>query len=612
MGDQIAHRGPDHQGIYQSARGNLGLVHQRLAIVDLDPRSNQPMVSDCGNYVLVFNGEIYNHDSIRPRLEKDGYEFHSRSDTEVLLNALRAWGPDCLQEFNGMFAFALWDASKQSLFLARDRLGIKPLYYTEGKSGFAFTSDLKAFQACDSIEKKIDRKSLWQYLFYNYIPQPHSVFENIYKLLPGHYLEWDAHQGIRTRAYWHLPHGDEVDESNSVEAWTSELQERLSNAVDRRLMADVPVGAFLSGGLDSSAIVSHIPRAGMKTFTIGFEHQSNRLDLSRSKEMADYRGVENVQTILNESALDAYAGFSKILDEPFAESSVMALLCNFRIARDAGIKVILSGDGADELLGGYGYLFRLLRMEYSNRVPAGVWSTMLATSRASLAGFSPASKPGKVRDIYIERSLRALQRNGLASRHELLISGDNVDDLLALGAEGSDLPGLLHDDLLASAHAQAKEHAFSKLAQLLYAEVKVPLVNKHLAKLDKASMANSVEGRVPFLDHEFVEFAFRMPTKLRQHKDILKRSLVGNVPDSILQDRKRGFNVPMHEWLNKFIIRGDWNNMWTDRFEDVGIATKDSIRQLVHQNESNRKSNFYTLWSLHVLKQWLESNQFQT
>lgn len=610
MGNEIAHRGPDHQGIFQSADRRLGIVHQRLAIVDLDPRANQPMVSDCGNFVLAFNGEIYNHTQIRSELERAGYDFRSRSDTEVLLQAFRAWGAECLSKLKGMFAFAVWDEAKKSLFLARDRLGIKPLYYTDGKHGFAFGSDLKAFQACDQIEKKIDRQSLWQYLYYNYVPQPRSVFQHIYKLLPGHYLQWDRANGIRIHQYWDVE--PKPQKQLSVDEWTEELRRRLGQSVDERLMSDVPVGAFLSGGLDSSAIVSHISREDIKTFTIGFRYQSNTLDLRRSQEMATYRGVENVQTILDESALEYYDSFSKILDEPFAEASVMPLLCNFRFARQAGVKVILSGDGADEILGGYAYLFRLLRMERYNRVPPIAWSTMLAASNLALSGFSPSSKAGKVRDIYIDRSLRALSRSGLAMRHELIISGDNVDDLLTLGIDQARRTDILRDDLLQSSHTHEGMESAGALSQLLYAETKVPLVNKHLAKLDKASMANSVEGRVPFLDHEFVEFAFQLPDALRQHKKVLKRSLVGNVPQSILDDPKRGFNVPMHDWLNKFIIRGDWRNLWTDRFDDVEIASKESIRKLVGQNEANRKSNFYTLWSLHVLKQWLDSNRFET
>lgn len=611
MGNEIAHRGPDHQGVYHVAQSKLGMVHQRLAIVDLDPRSNQPMLSDCGNYVLAYNGEIYNHEAIRTELERAGYVFRSRSDTEVLLNAFREWGPDCLKRFNGMFGLAIWDLAKETMFLARDRLGIKPVYYSDGKAGFAFGSDLKAFQACDAIEKKIDRKSLWQYLFYNYVPQPHSIFENVFKLLPGHWLQWSPRKGLRTQAYWDVPLGNENAGMSEAE-WTSKLDELLGSSVERRLMSDVPVGAFLSGGLDSSAIVSHISRSDIKTFTIGFTHQSNTLDLSRSREMAEFRGVQNIQTILDESALDDYSGFSEILDEPFAESSVMALLCNFRIARDEGIKVILSGDGADEILGGYGYLFRLLAMERYQRVPTPIWSILLASSRAVLKGFSPTSKPGKVRDIYIEKTLQALRRDGLAERHELLISGDNVHDLLALGADSSRLGSDLHDGLLQDVHARGRTEASSALGELLYAETKVPLVNKHLAKLDKASMANSVEGRVPFLDHEVVEFAFQLPDSMRRKKSVLKRSLMGNVPRSILEDPKRGFNVPMHDWLNKYIIRGDWSNLWTDRFDDVGIASKVGIQRLVNQNASGRKSNFYTLWSLHVLKQWLENNRFST
>jgi len=608
MGDKISHRGPDYQGVYLTKDRKFGVVHQRLAIVDLDERANQPMTSDCGNYVIAFNGEIYNHRSIRNKLESLGRRFRTESDTEVLLQAYRQWGAKCLGRFQGMFAFAVWDEANEKLFLARDRIGIKPLYYGDFGNRFFFGSDIKTLQGSDLVPKKIKRKSLAQYLFYGHVPQPNSIYENIFKLLPGHHLTWSPREGVATKQYWDVSPCD----SNTARCsdWVEELDCRLGSAVKDRLMSDVPLAAFLSGGLDSSLIVSHMPAENLKTFTIGFEHQSNTLDLGRSKEMAAYRGVENTQTILNETALNDYDSFLQVMDEPFAESSAMALFCNFKAARDAGIKVILSGDGADEVLGGYEYLFRINHFERLNFVPSFAWCGMLGMSHLLLSRFSPASKAGKVRDIYIERSLRTLARNSMSSRHELMLSADNEQDLLRLESSRDELANLLPDTFLRNAY---DSNAFeSNLQRGLYAEMKGPLVNKQLTKLDKASMANSVEGRVPFLDHELVEFAFRMPDELRTHKRVLKQAAVGRVPQSIVSDRKRGFNVPMHRWLDKYIIRDDWTNLWTDKFDDIGLITKPAVQNFVRQNQRDRKSNFYTLWALHVLRRWLDSNQFTT
>ena len=607
MGHAIAHRGPDNQGIFLSEDRRLGLVHQRLAIVDLDKRANQPMLSECGRFRLVFNGEIYNHVKLRKELETLGHRFRSESDTEVLLNAFIEWGPSSLSRLQGMFAFGVCDQSNRSLFLARDRIGIKPLFYTQLANGIAFCSDLKAFQPCERIAKKIDRRSLWQYMYYNYVPQPRSVFADIFKVLPGHSLSWSASHGVQVAKYWDIAADGPKD---NLDDWAERFREKLSESVNDRMMSDVPVGAFLSGGLDSSAIVSHISRNDVQTFTIGFQHQSNTLDLTRAVEMAEFRVVRNTRTILDETALDEFEDLVDLLDEPMAESSMMALYCNFKIARKAGIKVILSGDGADEVLGGYGYLFRLLNFQSWNNVPKQVWRGLLGCSTIALSRFSPASRIGKVRDIYIERSLRALNRCGMAARHELMISGDNTDDLLGLGLQLADATDTLSDETLNRAHAEARQHTESDLEALLYAEVKVPLVNKHLTKLDRASMANGVEARVPFLDHELVELAFQMPESQKNRKAVLKASLDGMVPASILGDSKRGFNVPMHRWLQDFVIRGDWQNLWADEFEDVGLATKESVRRLVEWHLAGKRANFYTLWSLYVLRLWLRSNRY--
>jgi asparagine synthase (glutamine-hydrolysing) len=536
MTEGISHRGPDDFGYH--VQGRVGLGHRRLSIIDLEG-GRQPMSNEDDSIVVVFNGEIYNYQDIRKALLRRGHQFKTRSDTETIVHAYEEYGDDCVQQFRGMFVFALWDQRRERLLIVRDRLGIKPLYYYQGPDSLVFSSEIKSLTECPEIPREVDETSLNLYLSLRYVPGPRTMFKGILKLQPGHLLVADR-EGVRLRKYWDITYGPPLSDSEDA---VRQFQSLLEESVKLRMIAEVPLGVFLSGGLDSSAILAIMSKARqgepIKTFSVGYPSTNGEDDenceVAFARQAAQAFGAEHHEFNLN--ALDFADFVPKLawqLDEPLADPSCIPLYFISRLARQH-ITVVLSGEGADEILGGYGIYRKMLALENLRQIPGAEWTA------ARLAGLAPE---GRYQNVLEMTSLPLAQRYRGISRgfrpalqarliRQRMRANQNLDDIFA-------------------PLFQATSHT-SPLNRMLYADSKVWLPDDLLLKADKMTMANALELRVPFLDHKLVEFAAQLPDSMKLKggvgKVLLRRILKGVLPESILDRPKKGFPVPVLAWL---------------------------------------------------------------
>jgi asparagine synthase (glutamine-hydrolysing) len=583
-------RGPDDSGIWRDDRVLLG--HRRLAVLDLTPAGHQPMVSHDQRYVAVFNGEIYNHQDLRSRLNiPDGWR--GSSDTETLLEAYRAWGVDCLRHLNGMFAFAIWDRMARTLFVARDRMGVKPLYYFEHNGQFGFGSRpiaLSLLRGDGSFG--IDPEALRVYLELGYLPAPLSFQLGLRKLPPAHYLLVKAGR-VRLERYWDfrpIKH-DSALEARSKSELVEELDALIKDAVKVRLLSDVPLGAFLSGGVDSSLIVAAMKAAGVahpKTFTIGFNEEAyNEAPMAAS--VAGHLGVEHIHETLDvDSLLDLMPTYAEQYDEPFADSSAFPTLAVARLARQH-VTVALSGDGADELFGGYHYYPMIQRL-----------APLLEWRRG-------------VRNI-AHRLLKTIPTHRAKLLGGALQCRDPVDLFHFLRSVGKDYPPLLHPDVLTST-ADSKSW-FDEFGTAFATDLDAPdtamrldagltLPELFLQKVDVATMAFSVEARCPILDYRVVEWAMRLPLRFKIHqgetKSLLKQVLGKYLPDAWVHRTKMGFGVPIAQWL-----RGPLRQWAQDLVHDDSLLSRipldrARVRALVRQQASGERESHPLVWTLLML-----------
>jgi asparagine synthase (glutamine-hydrolysing) len=588
--DRLKPRGPDDSGIWRDESVLLG--HRRLAVVDLSPTGRQPMESVDRRYIVVFNGEIYNHRELRPRLNLLG-DWRGTSDTETLIEAYRFWGMDCLKHINGMFAFAIWDRVERTLFLARDRMGVKPLYYSHGNGKFGFGSRPGALSMLindDGLE--IDSEGLRVYLELGYVPAPLSFHRNIRKLPAGHCLLVNA-RGMRRIRYWDYrsikpdpsidsrPEGDLVDELDSL----------IQNAVKVRLMSDVPLGAFLSGGVDSAIVVAAMKNSGVghpKTFTIGFTEETYNEGPAAAKA-ARYLGVDHIHETLDvNSLLDLLPMYIQEFDEPFADSSAFPTMAVARLARRY-VTVALSGDGADELFGGYHYYPLIDRL-----APMLGWRA--ATKRASGRLF-----------------------NALPWHRTKLLAGalqcrDTVGLFHFLRSVSKDYPSLVHPEILEStanseswfsqfAGAFAVDLSAAEIAMRLDAGLTLP--DLFLQKVDVATMAFSLEARCPMTDYRLVEWAMRLPMRFKvrdgETKYLLKKVLSKYLPAECVYRPKMGFAVPLAKWL-----RGPLRTWAEELVHDDTLMSrlpldKARVRELLRQHSAGDRESHPLLWSVLML-----------
>ncbi|HLB89411.1 MAG TPA: asparagine synthase (glutamine-hydrolyzing) [Terriglobales bacterium] len=565
MRDAMSHRGPDGAGIFVSGDRRLGLGHRRLAIIDLSEKAAQPMTNEDGTLWVVFNGEIYNHAEIRAELEKrGGHRWKTdHSDTEVILHAFEEWGIDCVHKFRGMFAIALWDTKQRQLWLIRDRIGVKPLCYSIHHGRITFASEIKALLEDEEQERGVNEEALYYYLSFNATPAPHTLFSGIRKLPPGTWLRVNEDGHVQECRYWdvwdHTQPLTNVSEAEIAERILSELR----TAVKLRKISDVPVGVFLSGGIDSStnaALFSEGEGQPVKTFSIGYdqEYKSYPSELHYARKMAQVVGAEHHELLLRESdLLDSLPLIIRHQDEPLADPVCMPLYYVSKLARDSGVIVCQVGEGSDELFCGYPYWKASLRMQrFSNLLP--IPNALRNLGLASLAFVEGGPRASYRRQWSCELLRRALSNRPVFWGGAEVFSDSQKRQFLS--------PRLLKKftqlsswEALRPIRQRFEEKAWepSPLNWMTYLDLSLRLPELLLMRVDKMSMAVSLEARVPFLDHKFVELAMSIPQAVKTRngvlKYILKKAVRGVIPDELIDRKKQGFGVPLFEWYhNKF------------------------------------------------------------
>ena len=558
MRDVMAHRGPDGAGIFISGDQRLGLGFRRLAIIDLSERAMQPMSNEDGTLWVVFNGEIYNHAEIRAELERrGGHRWKTdHSDTEVILHAFEEWGIDCLQKFRGMFAIALWDAKKHQLWLIRDRLGIKPLYYSLHHGRITFASEIKALLEDEEQQRAVNEEAFYYYLSFNATPAPHTLFSGIQKLAPGTWLRINEDGHVQQSRYWdvwdHTHPMTNVSEAEIAERILSELR----TSVKLRKISDVPVGVFLSGGIDSStnaALFSEGDSQPVRTFSIGYdrEYDSYQNELHYARRMADEVGADHHELRLRESdLLDSLPLIIRHQDEPLADPVCMPVYFVSKLARDSGVTVCQVGEGSDELFWGYKYWrdsLRVQRLRNSLPIPD-------ALRNVGLAGLNFADRVGGFRNQFSCEVLRRALSNRPVFWGGAEVFSDSQKQRLLSPRFRKRFAGLSSWEALQPIRQRFEEKAWeaSPLNWMTYLDLNLRLPELLLMRVDKMSMAVSLEARVPFLDHKFVELAMSIPQAVKTRdgvlKYILKKAVRGVIPDELIDRKKQGFAVPVYEW----------------------------------------------------------------
>lgn len=600
MGDALIHRGPDQAG--ELVESGVGLVARRLRIIDLEGGA-QPISNEDGSVTVVFNGEIYNFQHLRAELEQRGHRFSTRSDTEVLVHLYEDQGDDFVGRLCGMFALALWDATNRRGVLARDRLGKKPLVYAQVGQRLLFASEFQALLQAREIPRALDLGALGDYLAYGYVPAPASIYQAARKLLPGHRLIWERDGVVRVEPYWRLKYLPKLrlSEADAEAA----LERRLAEAVRLRLIADVPIGALLSGGVDSSIVVALMARLApgrVRTFSIGFDDAAYD-ELAHARRVAERYDTDHHEFIVQPNATEVLPTLVRHYGEPYADSSAIPTYYVSRLAREF-VTVALNGDGGDEMFAGYDRTRAMMWSEQLSRVPGVSWGSMLAERMwASYARCRGASR----RAGRVLKFLRGL-RTSAGGRHRYWTS--NIEEGV--------LQTLLSPDCAAEVSEQrscvvertwAAERHLTGVDRTLAVEMATSLPNDLLVKMDIASMANSLEMRSPLLDHEVVEFAARLPAghKLRygvHQKYLLKRLARKLVPAENINRPKMGFGVPVASWL-----RGPLRNLGADvllspRARQRGYFRADTVSRLWTDHQSGANDHAYPLWMLLMFELW--------
>jgi len=596
MTDSLGHRGPDDKGVWVDQENGIGLGHRRLSILDLSKSGAQPMKSASGRYQVVYNGEIYNFPSLKRRLSEKGHKFKGTSDTEVLLACTEEWGiKKALQEMNGMFAFALWDNKDSVLHLARDRMGKKPLYYGWSGKSFLFASELKALRAYSEFKPEINRAALTSYVSYNYIPVPQSIYKGIHKLSAASFMTITSNGNQKDPApYWDL---DKIAASNiqnplttSYEDALEELEQLLKDAVKRRMIADVPLGSFLSGGIDSSlvtALMQKLSGSPVKTFSIGFE-EAGYNEAPAAKKIADYLGTDHTEYYLSAKETRAVIPqIPQIYDEPFADPSQIPTYHVSHLARKS-VTVALSGDGGDEGFAGYG------RYHTAQRIgrPLLMIPYPLRGMMAQILGAMPVK--GRVRKLS-----EMLNAKNQTEFYRMLMSYWQKPYVLVKNSAPA--PDAMSDH-------KAYETIKDFMNKMMLMDMKAYLADDILVKVDRASMATSLEVRAPLLDYTVIEYAWRVPLSMKvkeqSGKHILKDILARHIPRELFERPKQGFGIPHGEWIKGPLQ--DWaeNLLDENRIKTEEFFHADIVRKIWQEHRSGAKNWSYQLWGLLMFQAW--------
>lgn len=600
--DSLIHRGPDQQGTWESEAVSLGAV--RLKIIDLHA-GDQPMISEDGNTVLVFNGEIYNHRELRAELESHGEKFTTSSDTEVVLRAFLRWDKDCFARLRGMFALAIWSQDARRLVLARDRLGIKPLYFHLADGELYFGSELKTIFAHPEFKRDLDFTGLHYYLSLNYVPCPHTLVQGVEKLPPGHLLEWQDGD-IEVEAYWRLRF--KPQQQKSLAGAQEELDSLLRESVREHLISDVPLGIWLSGGVDSSTILHYTRKlcpARVKTFSISFAGRSFD-ETSYIRDIAQRYDTEHHELDVS-PALDLPAAIEELAyysDEPFADAGALPVWFLSSLSRKH-VTVALSGEGADELFGGY---ITYAADEYAAR--AQNVAPFIRRGLLSLLQYWPVSNE----KISLEYKVKRFLEGSLLPADEShtywngTFSAAQQNQLL-LHRNRTGIKNLFDNDLPAA-------DEYGSLNRYLAFDQRYYLADDILQKVDRMSMAHSVEVRPPFLDHRIVEFAARLPEHMkingRQHKVVLKRLMQDKLPSSVLRRPKTGLDIPTHDWFRGTLRPLLLDTLSSGAIDQTNLFRRDRIEFLIKEHMERRANLGYHLWGLLVLFLWIRYWNIQT
>ncbi|MDZ7291253.1 MAG: asparagine synthase (glutamine-hydrolyzing) [candidate division KSB1 bacterium] len=598
MNEQIIHRGPDEDGFYLD--GNIGMAMRRLSIIDLSG-GQQPISNEDGTIWIVFNGEIYNYPDLKRELESRGHRFKTRADTEVIVHAYEEYGIHCPNKLNGMFAFAIWDARNKRLFLSRDRIGKKPLYYYKDHERLVFGSELKSLLQAKNIPREVSRHALDLYLTFEYIPAPHSIFADIFKLPAAHSLVIDDTGKMEIHQYWDLHFRENGYQPQDLEKGLVDL---LQDAVKIRLMSDVPLGAFLSGGIDSSCVVAlmaQVMQEPVKTFSIGFEEGSYN-ELHYARAIARHFKTDHKEFILRPDALELTEKLVKHLDEPFGDFSIFPTYLVSKMARDH-VTVVLSGDGGDELFGGYDtYLADWTYRKY-RKIPAVVRKRLLMPVTMSL----PPSEKKKGLRNRLRRFLEGTRfpedlqhvrwMMFLAEDEKARLYGEAMDEV-----RDQQLPYEFIRRHFANANSQ------DYVNRQLYVDIKTYLCDDIMVKVDRMSMATSLEARAPFLDYRVVEYAAAIPSALKirgtKTKYILKKAMAHLLPQEIITRGKEGFSIPIKNWLRQELRAMMLDILSPARIRRDGFFDADYVQKLVNEHLQGVENHSHRLWALMVFSIW--------
>lgn len=621
MTDAIRHRGPDDEGNWIDREAGLVLGHRRLSIIDLSPLGHQPMVSNSERYIIIYNGEVYNFTELAAELRARGVSFRGHSDTEIMLAAIEAWGlVGAVERFVGMFAFALWDRQERRLHLVRDRLGEKPLYYGVQKSTLLFGSELKALRAHPDWVGEVDRNTLTLFLRHNYIPAPHSIHVGIRKVVPGTIVSLDGPQSEpKIHAYWDARRAAEYGTRNpltgSDDEVTDDLEKHLRRTIRREMIADVPLGAFLSGGIDSSTIVALMQAESsrpVKTFTIGFR-EAEFNEAAHARAVATHLGTDHTEHFVTAAeTLAVVPRLPSLYDEPFADSSQVPTFLVAQMARRE-VTVSLSGDGGDELLGGYNRYFlgrrlwsaigpiparaRRWMVRGMRAVPVARWNALYRRAAIALPREYQLAVPGdkihKLAGILGTESPEAMYRELVTQWREpasLVAGAHEPATILTQTADWPDLPSFTH--------------------RMMYLDLVSYLPDDILVKVDRASMGVSLETRAPFLDHELVEFAWRVPLELKMRngggKWLLRNLLHRHVPKALVERPKMGFGIPIDSWLRGPLREWAAALIDPDRLRREGYLAPEPIQNAWAEHQSGQRNWQYLLWVVLMFQAWLD------